>query len=103
MPRAASWSTTPRCSPRSTPATSAAARSTSAAPPTRCRRRRLPATRACIATPHIGGLTQPAIEHQAMETVAQLAALLKGELPAGAVNRGRRAALAKGHPDDGAA
>ena len=35
-----------------------------------------------IATPHIGGLTQPAIEHQALETVAQLAALLKGEMPA---------------------
>ena len=39
-----------------------------------------------LATPHMGGLTLPAIEHQAMETVAQLAALLKGELPAGAVN-----------------
>ena len=31
-----------------------------------------------IATPHIGGLTQPAIEHQALETVAQLARLLEG-------------------------
>ncbi|MEO5843888.1 MAG: NAD(P)-dependent oxidoreductase [Caldimonas sp.] len=39
-----------------------------------------------IATPHIGGLTQPAIEHQALETVAQLALLLKGEMPVGAVN-----------------
>ena len=39
-----------------------------------------------IATPHIGGLTQPAIEHQALETVAQLAQLLKGEMPVGAVN-----------------
>lgn len=39
-----------------------------------------------IATPHIGGLTLPAIEHQALETVAQLTALLRGELPAGAVN-----------------
>ena len=39
-----------------------------------------------IATPHIGGLTQPAIEHQALETVAQLARLLKGEMPVGAVN-----------------
>ena len=39
-----------------------------------------------LATPHIGGLTQPAIEHQAMETVRQLAALLAGELPPGAVN-----------------
>ena len=26
-----------------------------------------------IATPHIGGLTPPAVEHQALETVAQLA------------------------------
>ena len=39
-----------------------------------------------LATPHMGGLTLPAIEHQAMETVAQLDALLKGELPPGAVN-----------------
>lgn len=39
-----------------------------------------------IATPHIGGLTLPAIEHQALETVRQLAALQRGELPPGAVN-----------------
>ena len=39
-----------------------------------------------IATPHIGGLTQPAIEHQALETVAQLSLLLRGRLPVGAVN-----------------
>jgi D-3-phosphoglycerate dehydrogenase len=39
-----------------------------------------------LATPHIGGLTQTAVEHQALETVAQLAALLSGEVPAGAVN-----------------
>lgn len=39
-----------------------------------------------IATPHIGGLTLPAIEHQAMETVAQMTALLRGEMPTGAVN-----------------
>jgi D-3-phosphoglycerate dehydrogenase len=39
-----------------------------------------------LATPHMGGLTRPATEHQAMETVAQLGALLKGELPPGAVN-----------------
>ena len=39
-----------------------------------------------IATPHIGGLTQTAIEHQALETVAQLTSLLKGEMPVGAVN-----------------
>ncbi|MEO5734706.1 MAG: NAD(P)-dependent oxidoreductase [Rubrivivax sp.] len=39
-----------------------------------------------IATPHIGGLTQPAIEHQAMDTVAQVAALSQGRIPKGAVN-----------------
>ncbi len=39
-----------------------------------------------IATPHIGGLTPPAIEHQAMDTVAQVSALLAGEIPPGAVN-----------------
>ena len=39
-----------------------------------------------LAAPHIGGLTLPAIEHQALETVSQLAALLKGDMPAGAVN-----------------
>jgi D-3-phosphoglycerate dehydrogenase len=39
-----------------------------------------------LATPHIGGLTPPATEHQAMETVSQLGALLRGELPAGVVN-----------------
>ena len=39
-----------------------------------------------IATPHIGGLTLPAIEHQALEVVAQLQSLLQGRLPDGAVN-----------------
>ena len=39
-----------------------------------------------IATPHIGGLTPQAIEHQALETVAQVEALLAGRVPAGAVN-----------------
>ena len=39
-----------------------------------------------IATPHIGGLTPPAIEHQAMETVAQVAELVQGRVPVGAVN-----------------
>lgn len=39
-----------------------------------------------VAAPHIGGLTLPAIEHQALETVAQLAALQRGEMPPGAVN-----------------
>ena len=39
-----------------------------------------------VATPHTGGLTPPAIESQAMDTVAQVAALLRGEVPEGAVN-----------------
>jgi D-3-phosphoglycerate dehydrogenase len=42
-----------------------------------------------IATPHIGGLTQPAVEHQAIECVDQLQALLRGETPPGAVNAER--------------
>jgi D-3-phosphoglycerate dehydrogenase len=42
-----------------------------------------------IATPHIGGLTPQAIEHQAAETVRQVAAIIKGEAPIGAVNADR--------------
>ncbi len=39
-----------------------------------------------IATPHTGGLTPPAVEHQSRETVAQLAQLLAGRMPSGALN-----------------
>jgi len=39
-----------------------------------------------VATPHIGGLTPPASEHQAMDTVQQVSALLQGKMPSGAVN-----------------
>jgi D-3-phosphoglycerate dehydrogenase / 2-oxoglutarate reductase len=39
-----------------------------------------------IATPHIGGLTPPAIESQSLETVRQVEAIIRGEVPAGAVN-----------------
>jgi D-3-phosphoglycerate dehydrogenase len=39
-----------------------------------------------IATPHVGGLTPQAIEHQALETVRQVAAITQGEAPVGAVN-----------------
>ena len=39
-----------------------------------------------IATPHTAGLTQPAIEHQSMETVAQAGEILQGRAPKGAVN-----------------
>lgn len=47
---------------------------------------RLAAHPLVIATPHIGGLTPPAIEHQAMETVSQVTELLQGRVPKGAVN-----------------
>jgi D-3-phosphoglycerate dehydrogenase len=39
-----------------------------------------------IATPHIGGLTPQAIEHQAIETVAQTEQILRGTAPIGSVN-----------------
>ena len=39
-----------------------------------------------IATPHIGGLTPPAIEAQALNTVEQVRALVAGAVPEGAVN-----------------
>lgn len=42
-----------------------------------------------IATPHIGGLTPPAIESQALETVRQVEAIIAGGIPAGAVNAER--------------
>ena len=38
------------------------------------------------ATPHIGGLTVPAIEGQALECVAQVRSLIEGKIPIGAVN-----------------
>jgi D-3-phosphoglycerate dehydrogenase len=39
-----------------------------------------------IATPHIGGLTPPAIEAQAQHTVEQVRAVVSGAVPDGAVN-----------------
>ena len=39
-----------------------------------------------IATPHIGGLTQPAIESQSSETVRQVETIINGKIPPGAVN-----------------
>jgi D-3-phosphoglycerate dehydrogenase len=41
-----------------------------------------------IATPHIGGLTPQAIEHQSAETVRQVETIIAGEVPVGAVNAG---------------
>ena len=42
-----------------------------------------------IATPHIGGLTPPAIESQSLETVRQVERIIAGEAPVGAVNADR--------------
>jgi D-3-phosphoglycerate dehydrogenase len=39
-----------------------------------------------IATPHIGGLTPPAIESQSLETVRQVEKIIASEIPVGAVN-----------------
>jgi D-3-phosphoglycerate dehydrogenase len=48
-----------------------------------------------IATPHSAGLTLPAIEHQSLETVAQVAEILKGRPPKGSVNADRASRLAR--------
>lgn len=42
-----------------------------------------------IATPHIGGLTPPAIEAQALDTVEQVREIVAGKVPHGAVNAER--------------
>lgn len=39
-----------------------------------------------IATPHVGGFTLPSVEHQSLETVAQAAEIIKGNVPKGVVN-----------------
>ena len=48
-----------------------------------------------IATPHLAGLTPPAIEHQALETVAQARDLFAGRIPVGAVNTASATRLAR--------
>jgi D-3-phosphoglycerate dehydrogenase len=48
-----------------------------------------------IATPHAAGLTLPAIEHQSLETVAQVAEILQGRAPKGSVNADRATRLAR--------
>src|SRR5256885_6989396 len=57
---------------------------------------RLAARREVIATPHAAGLTQPAIEHQSLETVAQAGGVLKGRAPEGAGNAGHWAGKGEG-------
>jgi D-3-phosphoglycerate dehydrogenase len=48
-----------------------------------------------IATPHAAGLTLPAIEHQSLETVAQVAEIVQGRAPKGSVNADRATRLAR--------
>jgi D-3-phosphoglycerate dehydrogenase len=48
-----------------------------------------------IATPHIAGTTPQAIEHQALETVAQAAEIVQGRAPRGAVNAALASRLAR--------
>jgi D-3-phosphoglycerate dehydrogenase len=48
-----------------------------------------------IATPHTAGLTSPAIEHQAFDTVRQVEALVTGKVPPGAVNTDKATRLAR--------
>lgn len=48
-----------------------------------------------IATPHTAGLTPAAIEHQAFDTVAQVKALVAGDLPPGAVNADRASRMVR--------
>ena len=48
-----------------------------------------------IATPHIGGLTPAAVEHQSLETVFQLGEILAGRTPPGAVNAERAGRLGR--------
>ena len=48
-----------------------------------------------IATPHTAGLTPDSIEHQAFDTVRQVAELVAGRVPPGAVNTAKAARLTR--------
>jgi len=48
-----------------------------------------------VATPHIGGLTREGIEGQALETVQQVAEIIAGRVPKGAVNAAAAVRLAR--------
>jgi D-3-phosphoglycerate dehydrogenase len=48
-----------------------------------------------IATPHTAGLTPDAIEHQAFDTVKQVAELVAGRVPPGAVNTAKATRLTR--------
>ena len=56
---------------------------------------RLAARPNVVATPHIGGLTQQAVDHQAFETTRQVAAILRGEAPPGSLNAAAAIRLAR--------
>jgi D-3-phosphoglycerate dehydrogenase len=59
---------------------------------------RLAALPQVIATPHIAGLTPPAVFHQSLETVSQVAEIVEGRAPKGAVNADKATRLAKLKP-----
>jgi len=61
---------------------------------------RLAQRRDVVATPHIGGLTRAAVEGQALETVAQVAKLARGEAPPGSVNAATAHRLSRLLPAD---
>jgi D-3-phosphoglycerate dehydrogenase len=48
-----------------------------------------------IATPHVAGLTPPAVFHQSLETVRQVAEIVQGRAPKGAVNADKATRLAR--------
>jgi D-3-phosphoglycerate dehydrogenase len=48
-----------------------------------------------VAAPHVGGLTPEAAEHQAMDTVRQVAALARGAMPERALNAAAATRLAR--------
>jgi D-3-phosphoglycerate dehydrogenase len=56
---------------------------------------RLAALPNVLATPHTGGLTPPATAHQALETVRQVAEIIQGRAPPGAVNAAEATRLAR--------
>ena len=78
MRRAATWSTRRRCCAALDAGTIAGAALDVGRAPDQMPSPALARHPRVIATPHIGGLTPPAIEHQSIETVAQVAALGAG-------------------------
>lgn len=50
-----------------------------------------------LATPHVGGVTREAVLEQALETVRQVASILRGEMPPGALNGDQAFRFTKPH------